>query len=216
MADVQTAGAPPSVSSKPRFVRMKVALGMLPEPDGGPSYIWLERWDSFIVAAFVAVGVPLLAWLQLPIVWRLRVALAWAFVWLIFFFYFEGRELIGQMMGRGSIKPEQLSDQQNTAQDPFWGVTIAAVMWLVIYLVHVALIIARETQGLEFWPGFQTATVAVWNGFWTTPLPYGWIEWALLAQVWFGTRYANHIIYNVGNIFSKAAPMGERVERRVT
>lgn len=200
--------------SPPRLLKVRVALGLLPQPDGDPPFIWLERWDAFIIAIIVGFGVPLFAFADFSTTTRLTIAWVWAMFWVLFFTYFEGRELIGQMTGRGTIKPEQLSEQQKTAQTPFWGVAAALVAWLVVYVVHIALklIAAPPTDGT--WSEIESIVSVLYNGLWSTWLPYGWIEWLTLAHVWWTTTKVNYIMYNVGNIFSKAAPMAERFERR--
>lgn len=197
-----------------RIFKLKVLLGIAPDPEGHPPYIWLERWNAFIVATIVAVGVPLLAFLHLSTTTRLTVAWIWAMFWCPFFAYFEGRELIGQMMGRGSIKQEQLSEQQDTAQTPFWGVAIAFLIWILQYLVHVVMNVVGMVTGLEVVPASKVILSEAVSGLVTTWIPYGWIEWIILIQVWFVTKRMNYIFYNVGNTFSKSAPMGERIERR--
>jgi hypothetical protein len=203
--------AAPGPSHAPRFVKLRIALGILPEPDGRPSYIWLERWDALIVSIVIAIGVPLLGYSGFTSETKWIIACVWAMIWSPFFFYFEGRELVGQMMGRGAIKQEQLSEQQNTAQDPFFGVTFAFVIWLVALAVHVA---------VQKWPSETTVEFvsrlfsAIYDGLWTTPVPYGVVEWLILIQALLVTKYTNYITYNTGITFSKAAPMGERTERR--
>src|SRR3989338_2408775 len=136
MADTLQPTATPE--RPPRFVRLKIALGMIPEPSGRPSFIWLERWNTVIVGLAVAIGVPLLS-LFVSYENKKTILIWWLAFWLIFFFFFEGRELNGQMQGRGAIKQEQWSAQQrNAAQHPFWGFIFAIVAWFVVFAVHVA------------------------------------------------------------------------------
>lgn len=203
-----TTGVPPMASQAPskplKLVKLRIALGMLPQPSGKPPYIWVERWNSFIIGIIIGVGLPLLAWSGIPYETKKTILIWYSPIWLIFFFYFEGRELIGQMMGRGTIKQEQLSEQQNTSQDPFYGTIFAISVWAVVLGVHVAL-----KPLPEGWVVFAVIR-NVWSGIWTTPVYYGFVEWFILFWTWVGTSRINYIMYNVGNTFSKSAPMGER------
>lgn len=213
-----TAGAPaPSQQTPviPRFLPLKIALGLAPEPDGKPPYIWLERWDAFIVAAFVAVGVPLLGYSGLDHNTKWTIAAIWFALWSPFFFYFEGREVVGQMQGRGSIEPEQASRQQNTAQEPFWGAIIAVIVWLVVFAIHVTIAVYPTFDGSVARLVFVQVPAEMYYGLGTTNVRYGVIEWLILVHVWLVTKYTNYIIYNVINSFLKATPTGERIERRL-
>ena len=134
--NVTTGGGTPKL---PRSVKLRIALGMLPEPSGRPPYIWLERWDAFIVGVCLAVGTPLLGLSGFAPLTKWIIAAIWFAVYAPFFSYFEGRELIGQMHGRGSIRAEQAAEQENTAQDPFYGIATAVGIWVVVWAVHVAL-----------------------------------------------------------------------------
>ena len=187
---------------------------MLPQPDGKPPYIWLERWDAFIVGVIVALGVPLLGLSGLSYETKKTILIWWLAIWVVFFVYFEGRELIGQMMGRGAIKQEQLSEQQNTAQDPFYGAIGAFVIWALTFAIHVTIHVYPVYDGDMLKLLFVTVPVEMGRGYWTTPVYFGFIEWFILVQVWVSTSLINYIMYNTGNTFSKAAPMGERTERR--
>ncbi len=191
----------PVAPRPPRLLKLRIALGMLPQPSGRPPFIWVERWNAFIVGIIFAFGVPILGYSGLSISTKWAVAAVWFALWSNFFMYFEGRELIGQMMGRGAIKQEQLSEQQNTSQDPFYGIIAAFVIWLLVLAVHVA---------QQPWSGFLGLMTAIRQGYGTTPIYYGVVEWFILLQGWFVTGYINYIMYNTGNTFSKAAPMGER------
>lgn len=214
MSDIAPSVPPPAdllaAPRPPRFFKIRVALGMLPEPEGRPSYIWLERWDALIVGCIIALGVPLLGLSGFSFITKMTIAACWFATWSPFFAYFEGRELIGQMMGRGAIKQEQLSEQQNTAQDPFYGTIFAFVVWLVVYAVHVAL---QQMPHETTWDFVSGVAMALYHGLWTTPVHFGVVEWLILLQAWLVTKHLNYIMYNVGNTFSKAAPMGERTER---
>ena len=213
----QPAQQPPAISEsdrKPKFVRLRVAFGMLPQPDGKPPYIWLERWDAFIVGVAVALGVPLLGLSGLSVETKKTILIWWLATWVVFFVYFEGRELIGQMMGRGAIKQEQLSEQQNTAQGPFYGVIGAFAIWALTFAIHVTIHVYPVYDGDILKLLFVTIPVEMGRGYLTTPVYFGFIEWFILVQVWVSTSLVNYIMYNTGNTFSKAAPMGERTERR--
>ena len=41
-----------------RFVKLRIALGLLPDPHGRPSFLWLERWNAYIITIFVGFGLP--------------------------------------------------------------------------------------------------------------------------------------------------------------
>lgn len=197
------------------FQRFRIALGMLPQPTGKPPFIWLERGNAIIVGALVALGVPLLALSQFGTTAKLLVLIAWLAVIPQFFAYFEGRELIGQMLGRGTIKPDQLTKQQGTAQGPFYGCVIAAFIWLVVYAVHVAInvvIVLNADPGAGVIPIIAGQLL---RSFAESPVAFGIVEWFILAHTWVSTNRTNHIMYNVGNIFSKATPLKEQVERRI-
>lgn len=207
--------AAPVEPRHPRLARIRIALGMLPEPDGSPPYIWLERWDAFIVAACLAIGVPLLGLSGFATMTKLQVVAVWFALWPPFFFYFEGREVIGQMQGRGSIDPEQASRQQNTAQEPFWGVIIAVLVWAVAFAIQTTINAYPKYDGSLTRLFFVTIPHEWLSGAWTSWIRFGFIECAILVHAWLVTRYTNYIIYNVINTFLKATPMGERIERRL-
>lgn len=215
MSDTTTQDHTISSSSTPRFEKLRIALGMLPEPSGRPPYIWVERWNAFMVGVFVALGVPLLGFSGIAYDSKKTILIWWLATWAMFFMYFEGRELIGQMQGRGAIKAEQLSEQQNTAQGPFYGVIVAGFIWFIVFAIHVTINVYPKSTGSLFHLLFVLIPVEAWSALWTTPVYFGFVEWFILVHVWISTSLINHIFYNVGNIFSKAAPMGERIERRV-
>lgn len=196
-----------------RIQTLRIKMGLDPEPDGKPSYIWLERWDALIVAFFLAVGVPLLGASGFAPLTKWIVAAVWFAVWAPFFAYFEGRELVGQMMGRGAIKQEQLSEQQNSAQDPFYGVYVAVFVWVAVYAVHVTIAVYPQYNGSMLRLIFQLIPIQIYLSWSSSWISFGTVEIFILAQGWLGTKYINYIMYNTGNTFSKSAPMGERTER---
>jgi len=197
-----------------RFVRLKIALGMIPEPSGRPSFIWLERWNTVIVGFAVAIGVPLLS-LFVAYEDKKTILIWWLAIWLIFFFFFEGRELNGQMQGRGAIKQEQWSAQQrNAAQHPFWGFIFAIVAWFVVFAVHVAIKVYPAFDGSIVHLIFSVIPKQAWASLFDTPLYYGFVEWFIILQAWVGVNRVNYIMSDVGNTYSKAAPMGERTISR--
>lgn len=191
------------------FYRMRRALGMIQLPDEKPRYIWVERWNAFIIGTIIAVGLPLLGLSGFSFETKQWILIGWLTIWALFFMYFEGRELIGQMTGRGSIRPEQLSEQQDTSQGPFYGCVIALAIWIVVLAVHVTIVLYPQFDGNIFRFVAVQIPVAIWHGLGTTPVYYGLVEWWILIHVWIGTGRINHIMYNVGNIFSKATPMKE-------
>lgn len=202
MTDALSAPVQPEPTGPTRRQRFAVFIGWRPDPSGRPSYIWLERWNAQIYAIFVGLGVPLVAWLHLSDLTRWKIAAFWFAIASPMYFYFEMREIIGQMQGRGSLDAKQVSEQQNTAQWLYWGAILALVLWLVFYAVHVA-------RNPDFDGQF------VWNAFWTTPLPYGWLEWMVLLQTWLIAKFGIQIIYNSSNEYLKATPRAERAERRI-
>lgn len=203
-----------AAQKRPRLSRLRIALGMLPQPDSRPPYIWLERWDAFIIGAIFMLGVPLLAFSGFSLSTKWIIAAFWFAVSTPFFVYFEGRELLGQMQGRGSIKPEQISEQQNTAQDPFYGIIGALFIWFVVLAVHVTI----NTYPMHNDPLWRFVIVHIpvetYSGLWTSQVPYSRVEWLILLHGWIVTSRMNYIVYNLGNTLSKATPMGERIERR--
>lgn len=212
----QSTAEPPLAPKPVRFERVKIALGMIPEPTGGPSFIWLERKDAFMVAASIVIGVPLLGLSGLSLEWKLAIALIYCGTWPSFFHYFEGRELLGQMQGRGSIKPSQVSEQQKTAQKPFFGVMIAVFIWFAVLAVYVAVQVLPKFGDNSLWYlFFVLIPVEVYKGLWTTWVPYGLVEWLILIHAWYVTKHTNHIIYNIGNTLSQATPMAQRTERKL-
>lgn len=206
--------AAPAQAAPQKLIKLKIALGMIPEPSGRPPYIWLERWDALIVGVILAVGVPLLGYSGFSSSTKWVIAASWFAVWSPFFVYFEGRELIGQMIGRGAIKQEQLSEQQDTAQDPFYGVIAAGVIWLVVYVVHVTINVYPQYDGVVWRLVLVTMPAQFYQSWWDSWIAFGIVEWFILLHAWLVTKYVNYIMYNTGNTFSKAAPMGERTERR--
>lgn len=215
----QAAPAPaPETPRPPRLYRLRVALGLLPEPDKRPPYIWVERKDALMVALLVAFGLPLLGLSRFDMTAKLIIVCAYGLTVPLFFFYFEGREIIGQMMGRGAMKQEQWSEQQRTAQYPFFGLIVAAFVWLTALLVQLALRLYGHYDGSLWRLFFVTLPVElwswIWHGEWHPWINYQVYEWVILFYTWFMIKRVNYIIYNAGNTFSKIA-IAERVERNV-
>ena len=214
---VASASAPQPAAVTARWAKrrkdLRILFGREPEPDGRPSFIWLERWDAFIVATFITIGVPLLGASGFAWSTKLFIGMLWFAAWSTFFYHFELRELIGQMTGRGAIKAEQLSQQQDSAQEPRYAVRYAIFIWLLAYVVHVVIKVFPIYGTLPEWK-FITVTIPVqiYHSWWDSWISYGIVEWLALVHAWFVTKkLINRDTYDVGNIFSKAAPMGERV-----
>ena len=196
-----------------RKKEMRIAFGFDPEPDGRPSFIWLERWNAFIIATLITIGVPLLGASGFSDLTKWIIAAIWFAVWSNFFYHFEMRELIGQMTGRGAIKSEQLTEQQDSAQEPRYAARYAIFIWAIVYVAHVIIQVYPLHGTVPVWK-FVVMTVPYqiylsWSDSW---ISYGIVEWLIIAQAWYVTKkLINRDAYDVGNIFSKAAPMGERV-----
>jgi len=206
---------PGSSTGATRSRKLKIMLGIIPDPSGSPSFIWLERWNARIIWFFIVIGVPLLGMSGFEHLIKWIIAAAWFAFWTPFFMYFEVRELIGQMLGRGSIRSDQLSEQQDTAQLPRYGLQWAVYIWALVYAIHVTVAV---------FPFFATSPVQVFLGklavqiyysWWDSWITYHWVEWFIIFHAWLVTKRFNKQTYDVGNILSKATPMGERVERRV-
>ncbi|MBP9757288.1 MAG: hypothetical protein KBD06_01685 [Candidatus Pacebacteria bacterium] len=194
-----------------RFVKLRIALGLLPDPHGRPSFLWLERWNAYIITIFVAFGIPALALSDIG--WaKIVIAAVWFSAWYPFFVYFEGREIVGQMQGRGSLDAAQASKQMSSAQSPYWGAVAAFIFWVVALAVHVTLRLSREVDQADF---ANSVSSIVYSGLSTTPLRYGLIEWWLIVQMVWATRLNNKTFYNIITEFLKATPRAERSERRI-
>lgn len=206
---------PPSVPSRwaKRKKELRILFGREPEPDGRPSFIWLERWDAFIIATCITVGVPLLGASGFAWSTKLFVGMLWFATWSNFFYHFEIRELVGQMTGRGAIKSDQLTEQQDSAQEPRYAVRYAIFIWAIVYVAHVIIKVYPIYGTVSEWR-FVTVMVPyqVYVSWWDSWISYGIVEWLIIVHAWYVTKkLINPDTYDVGNIFSKAAPMGERV-----
>lgn len=219
-AMTDTINAPPTAPAgqqekQPRFYNLQVALGLLPDPSGKPSYIWVERWNARIIWCFIVIGVPLLGMSGFSPLTKWVIGALWFAIWSPFFVYFESRELIGQMLGRGSIRSDQLSEQQDSAQLPRYAIRYAVFLWAITYAIHVTVSVfpafAKSTP-LDF---VIVVVKQVYYSFWDSWITYHVVEWFILIHTWFVTKRFNKQTYDVGNILSKATPMGERIERRV-
>jgi|SRR3989344_7714051 len=158
-------------------------------PDGQSRFIWAERWNAPIFALIVLVGVPLLGWSGIDVNTKWIIAAFW-FGLFPLYMLFEGRELTGQMEGRGSIDAPQARAQVRTGQLPYFGAVLAIVVWLV------ALAYFRDDP----------------NG---SPIRYGVVEWTILAHTWFAILLSNRIFYGLVMELLKSAPRGERTEQRL-
>lgn len=159
------------------------------EKDGRPRFIWAERWNAPLYALIVLAGVSLLGWSGFATNIKWIVAAVW-FALFPFYMLLEGRELTGQMEGRGSIDAPQARAQIRTGQLPYFGALMAIVVWVVAAVYY-----RMEPQG--------------------SPIKYGVVEWAIIAHTWFAIFLSNRIFYGLIMELLKSAPRGERVERRL-
>lgn len=158
-------------------------------PEGRPRFIWAERWDAPVYALIIALGVPLLGVSGLTIGVKWIIAASWFFVFPVYML-FEGRELTGQMEGRGSIDAPQARAQIRTGQLPYFGAFFAVVVWVIALAYY-----RNETSG--------------------SPIKYGVVEWVILIHTWFAIFLSNRIFYGLIMELLKSAPRGERVERNI-
>src|SRR3989344_8669970 len=207
---VETSQQATSQEKLARFVRLKIGLGMIPEPSGRPSFIWLERRNARIIWLFLVIGVPLLGMSGLGDLTKWIIGAVWFALWSPFFSYFEYRELIGQMLGRGSIRSDQLSEQQDTAQLPRYGVQWAVYIWVLVYAIHVTVSVYPDFATNPIHVFLGKVAVQIYYSWWDSWITYHWVEWFILLHARFVTRRVNEQTYDLGNILSKATPMAER------
>ena len=161
-----------------------------PRPDGRPRFIWAERANSPLYGLAIGAGVPLLGLLISDTGIKWIMAAVWFGVAFPLHVFLEGRELTGQMSGRGSLDAEQTRKQVGTAQLPYWGAAVAAAVW-----------------------GFGLA--AHWPDYTANPLKYSIVEWAIIAHTLFVTRISNKVFYGLIMDLLKSSPRGERAEKRL-
>jgi len=157
--------------------------------DERPRFIWAERWNAPAYALIILVCVPLLGWSGFDESIKWIIAALW-FGLFPFYMLFEGRELTGQMEGRGSIDAPQARAQIRTGQLPYFGAVLAIVVWLV------ALVYFKDDPS-------------------GSPIRYGIVEWVILGHTWLAILLSNRIFYGLIMELLKSAPRGERTERRL-
>lgn len=72
-----------------------------------PSFIWAERANGPIWALIIAIGVPLMGWLVSSMEIKWIIAMFWFAIASPLYMFLEGREIRGQMQGRGAIESGQ-------------------------------------------------------------------------------------------------------------
>lgn len=157
---------------------------------GRPRFIWAERWNAPIYALIVLVGVSLLGWSGFAVNTKWIIAAIWFGLFPVYMLL-EGRELTGQMEGRGSIDAPQARAQIRTGQLPYFGALLAIVVWAIVGVYY------RTVPG-------------------GSPIRFGVVEWVIIVHTWFAIFLSNRIFYGLIMELLKSAPRGERVERRLT
>ncbi len=156
---------------------------------GKTRFVWAERWNAPIYALIVLIGVSLLGWSGFATDTKWIIAAIW-FGLFPFYMLLEGRELTGQMEGRGSIDAPQARAQIRTGQLPYYGALLAIVVWVVAAAFY------RTVPGGSI-------------------IRFGIVEWLIIAHTWFAIFLSNRIFYGLIMELLKSAPRGERVERRL-
>jgi hypothetical protein len=172
-----------------RFANLAIAFGLQRNPSGRPAFIWAERWNAPILMVLVAIGTPLLGWSGFAVETKLWLLVGWLVLYLLYMLL-EGREILGQMEGRGAISAPQARRQVRTAQLPHIGILLAIFAWAFAWAYY------KDTPG-------------------GSPIVYGWVEWTLLAITFFAQMISNYMFNGMVLELSKSAPRGERSERQL-
>ena len=188
-SEVLSNSSPSGENKLDKYARLKIAFGLKADPHGRPAFIWAERWNAPILALLIAVGIPLLGWSGLTNETKWIIAFYWA-AFFILYMLLEGREIMGQMEGRGTISAPQARTQVRTAQLPHIGTLLAVVAWVVAKAYY-----RGEPGG--------------------SPIVFGWVEWNLVAFNAFGVFIANYVFNGLLMELLKSAPRGERSEMRL-
>lgn len=188
-----TSGVPP-VRQEPKdnpdkLANWKIAFGVRADPTGRPAFIWAERWNAPILMILIAFGIPLMGWSDLSLETKKLIKDIWQNAFLVYMLL-EGREILGQMEGRGTISAPQARRQVRTAQLPHIGTLIAVFVWLL------SLAYFRNEPG-------------------GSPIAYGTVEWGLIWYNFFGVFISNYLFNGMILELSKSAPRGERSETRL-
>lgn len=172
-----------------KWANWKIMFGIRAHPTGRPAFLWAERWNAPILMVLIAVGVPLLGWTQFTLETKFWIVVAW-FIIYILYILLEGREILGQMEGRGTISAPQARRQIRTAQLPHIGLLLAVFAWALAWAYY------KDVPG-------------------GSPIIYGRVEWAILCVTLLGQLVSNYIFNGMALELSKSAPRGERAEMRI-
>lgn len=175
--------------SPDKWANFKIMWGIEADPTGRPPFIWAERWNAPILTILIAAGLPFLGWMQFSLETKLWTLVGW-FVVYILYILLEGREILGQMEGRGTISAPQARRQIRTAQLPHIGLLLAVFAWAFAWAYY------KDEPG-------------------GSPIIYGRFEWALIAITLVGQLVSNYIFNGMALELSKSAPRGERAEMRI-
>ena len=158
-------------------------------PQGRPRFMWAERWNAPVYALIIIVFLPLLGASGYETTTKWIIAAVWFAVFPLYM-WLEGREIAGQMEGRGSIDAPQARTQVWTAQLPHIGVIVAVFIWVI------GLAWNRNEPG-------------------GSPIRYDVVEWAIIVHSVFAVGLSNHVFYSLVMELLKSAPRGERIEKRL-
>ena len=178
-----------------------------PGPDGEPRLIWAERANAWLYALAVAIGVPLLSvFIHDPLTKWVITAL-WFCLAAPLYLFLEGREIRGQMTGRGAIDSVQATSQIRTGQLPFWGAIMAVIIWIIGLAIN---IVSAWPQ-----PSFQETAMLFLRAPIDSSIYYDLVEWMILAHTVLVTRISTVTFDGILSEFLKATPRAERAERRL-
>lgn len=179
---------------------------MTDSSSGMPRLIWAERSNAHLYAACILLGVPLMA-VFMPETWKWLAATLWFGLTTPAYLFLEGREIRGQMTGRGSLDSIQATGQIRTGQLLFWGTIGAVIVWLVGLVIYMVL----HWSDFVWW---QKPALA-WHSLFGTPIKYGLAEWAILAHTVYVGRVSTVTFDGIISEFLKATPRAERAERSI-
>ncbi len=172
-----------------KWANIKIALGIKADPAGRPAFIWAERWNAPILMVLIAFGLPFVGWMQFPLETKIWIMVGW-FLTYILYILLEGREILGQMEGRGTISAPQARRQIRTAQLPHIGLLLAVFAWAFAWAYY------KDVPG-------------------GSSIIYGPFEWALVVVTLMSQFVSNYIFNGMALELSKSAPRGERAEMRI-
>ena len=189
-----------------RLVRAGVRTFRRQAEDGEPRFIWMERWNAPIYMGVIAIGVPLMSMFVSSMNTKWVIIAVWFGLASPLYLFLEGREIRGQMVGRGAIDSTQATSQIRTGQLPYWGVIAAFIVWLG---GMVAYVVGNWPQ-VDSWETILFLARAPWN----TSITYG-VEWLILIHTIYMARISTVTMDGILGEFLKATPRAERSERRV-